>query len=166
MWFVGLWFRTDKKISDDEKLSDIKADVQDIKDAIAQKTHIQFATARQLPVRDFVARTLLSEAEAAIDAGLNRSALVMAAVTLEHVLRQFAQRKNLPEASHLPIPKILSRLREVLGPAVTDDLYGLWRARNNIVHGREGELIDSKSANRLYDSFRWAVGFLSEGEDT
>lgn len=162
MWFVGQWFRADKQLTDAEQLSGIQADVQEIKEAIRERMHASVSNARQAPVVDPVARTLLAEAEAAMDAGLNRSALVMAAVTLEHALRRFAERSKIPEASRLPIPKVLSQLRRVIGPALADDLYGLWRARNVIVHGENGELVDSSSANRLYDSFRWAISYLSE----
>lgn len=165
MYFVGQWFRADKQLSDDEQLSGIKADVQEIKTALKDKTHTEFVTARQAPVVDPVANALLTEAEAAIDAGLNRSALVMAAVTLEHALRGFAERNNIAEASRLPIPKVLAQLRKTIGPALTDDLYGLWRVRNAVVHGQNGEFVDSVSANRLYDNFRWAISFLSDGRE-
>jgi hypothetical protein len=55
----------------------------------------------------------------------------------------------------------LPRLKDILGPAITEDLQGLWRARNAIVHVRNEQAVAPTDSLRLYESFRWAVIFLS-----
>jgi len=161
MWFVGQWFRTDKQINDAEQLSEIKANVADIKAALKQGAKPEVAEAKQLLLNEPVSSALLSEAEVAMASGLHRSALLITATAFEHALRTFAIRHQIEGAERLTGGSILHRMRDYLGPGIAGELHELWRARNAIVHVQHERSVRADDSSRLYDSFRWAIGLLT-----
>jgi len=161
MWFVGQWFRAEKQVSDEEQLGSIKADVAAIKQAVTVMRPAVSPTPQFEPIADPIANVLFREAKAAMDSGLNHSALLTAGVAFEHSLRRFSEARGVVDSPRLPVARILKWLRDDVGLSIAEDLAALWKVRNIIVHLRDEQLLESDQARQLLESFEWAIRYLT-----
>lgn len=164
MWFSGQWLRADKQITDSDDLSSIKESLTEMKTAFQNLDDLNRSFSVS-DIRDPTSRTLLGEAEAAMNGGLTRPALVTAAVAFEHAIRHCAAKFELPHAFDGQVQKLLIDLSGKINSAIVEDLRGLWRARNSLMHSKSDEFKDKDLAGRLFNSFKWAVDFLISQDD-
>lgn len=165
MWFVGQWLRTEKQLADAAdtlRLSRIQANIDHLTAAVRIADAAAPTTSQEVQIHDAVSRTLLDEAEQAMSGGLARPALLTAAIAYEHAVRKFADLACISDAYRAPLPKLITLLEGVLQPSIIADLQGLWNLHNSIVHSGPADQLDVAVAKRFYDSFRWAIGFLTQ----
>jgi hypothetical protein len=166
MWFVGQFLRVKKQLHDRELLTGIDADVREIKRALdnqlAAKGLPAPANPESIPIADPVAAEMIEQGETALSTGLNLPALLMAAAAFEHSIRAKARQLGIEGGPRTPVRRTLYALKGHLPPGISGELQALWEARNEIVHSREAQVDWSANAQKLFNSFRWAVALLAQ----
>lgn len=165
MWFAGQFLRVKKQLHDRDLLTGINADVGAIKAALADRRAIGPAPiandASAPPIPEPVAAELVNEAEAALNSGFNRSALLLIASAFEYSVRHAARVRSLPEGPRVSLRRTVNALDTSLPDGVRGELDALWDARNRIVHATDGGPLSKETADRLFTSFRWAIALLA-----
>ncbi len=163
MWFVSQFSRVSKRIDDQTQLQELRTDVAAVRRAIEKKgvsTDPQ-PLSQTVTIADPVARGLVMDSRAALDAGLMKSGLLTLAVAFEHSLRNFAIQQGIARATALPVSQIIDLLAPMLGENVADDMRGLWLTRHALTHLEEKETIPEDQALRIANAFLWAMQLLS-----
>lgn len=163
MWLLGQYQRQSRQSLDEDNWASIRTDVTAIRTALNQLA----GAAPQLPLVEPPESALrfvgANETRLAFRAGFTKSALIAAAVELEHALRDFARRYQIVEPGRTPTSKLIHAIRPIVGQSVYGELQHLWRARNLLVHGGAKDQLTEEKQSQLFESFLWAIDFLSEG---
>ncbi len=166
MWFAGQFLRVKKQLHDRELLTGINADVREIKRALDKQISAKGGptpvSPETVPISDPVAAEMIEQAEAALSAGLNLPALLMAAAAFEYSIRTTARKLGVQEGPRVAMRRTLSQLERALPPGVSGELHALLDARNRIFHSREAQVSWSADAQQIFNSFRWAVALLTQ----
>lgn len=164
MWFVGQYLRALKHLEDKSMFRQLSVDVAVVREVIEKRnipTERQTITEQLLEIVDPVARELVKQSGAALDAGMAKSGLLTLARAFEHSLRYFAAHKGVARATSLPVSQLLDLLTTELGESVTADMRGVWLARHALLLLGDDEPVQKEEAWSMANAFLWATRLLN-----
>ncbi len=165
MWFVGQFVRVAKQLRTDRFLEDIHQGITRIEQGFRTATPEAPPTPEPAtPPGAVVENTLAAEAEAAMQAGSPRAALMVAGAALEESLRRVLRAYGRDLGGRQSPARSLRQLDTIIEPDLAASIRDLWNIRNRVVHNVENDVELFRAAPSLLDAFLTAVHELSKVE--
>ncbi|MCU7836144.1 MAG: hypothetical protein KZQ83_12960 [gamma proteobacterium symbiont of Taylorina sp.] len=158
MWLVGQYLRTAKQIDDSANYEVLQAGISDVKESIRQLHALQGQKAEK-PV---ITNSLLAGAQKAINDGHVLAGLMQSGVAFEQAIITKAEKHDFYREPRTPVYKAIQSLSKVMNKNIINELFAVWKLRNQLVHLSPEAAKELESRPELYNYFEWAISELEK----
>lgn len=158
MWLVSQYLRTAKQIDDSSQYEQLQAGLSDVKNSINQLHELH----KQKSEDAGTSNALLQNAQDAITSGFVLPGLMQAGVAFEQAVINKAQSRGLYTGPKMPVSKVINNLRRIYDEGVINELFAVWKLRNQLVHLSPEAAEELANQPELFKYFQWAVSELEK----
>jgi hypothetical protein len=159
MWFVSLWIRTTKELTDSTNYSTLQTGLVEIKEAI---TNLQSQPPANIQTgHKGTKNDLMLGARQAVDRGFVLAGLLQAGVTFEQSIIAKAEQLGIQKTNN-HVANIIKQLRDYYDHGTVQEFFNIWKLRNTLVHLTPEAAIELNKSPQLIKYFEWAVSRLEE----
>ncbi|PHQ23686.1 hypothetical protein CLH62_19645 [Marinobacter guineae] len=158
MWLVGQYLRTAKQLDDSSNYEAIQAGLSDVKESI-RKLHEIHGTKTQ---KAATSNSFLVDAKKAVADGHVVAGLMQAGVAFEQAVINKAIQLKLYRGPRVPVAKTINGFRRFMSEPVIDELFAVWKLRNQLVHMSPEAADELANSPELIDYFEWAISELEK----
>ena len=168
MWIVGQFQRTSKEVRDNSNYSNLQTGIDDLRKAISKlqpiptTTTTTTTTTSQPSTTQFLTNSMLQSANNAVGQGFVLAGLMQAGVAFEQAIVNKAQNLQIPREDRTTVAQLLNKLREYYSKDIIQELFAVWKLRNQLIHLTEEAAIELEKSPNLIKYFIWAINTLED----
>lgn len=164
MWFVGLYERHKKRVTDKQSFDGISTDLSSLKENVDELMNFartfKFGSEARAGELDF-ADSLILGAEKLLKQGDVLAALLQAGVAFEQSIRNLAKRAGIDSPERFPVHRLLEKLKPKIPPEWHGELNTLRVVRNQVSHLPEDGLSKITHPDILLGTYAMAIKMLN-----
>ena len=175
MWFVGQYLRTAKDLRDKTNYGDIQIGIDELRNSLTSLSSI-FRANHTEPAPSTTTTTtttttiapshtsnfMLSEAIEAVNEGFVLAGLMQAGVAFEQSIIDAAVKRQIVIDNRTTTAQLLNKLKEYYEKSTIQELFAVWKLRNQLIHLNPEASQEIKSRPHLIKYFIWAIEQLEK----